>query len=220
MATRLIGLLTLIAMSFAMGSVAAQQSAGSAGEYAQDCRRNGSDWLLDCQCVGSQYDRMLASSPGLQPDVIFDRAAAACPSARVKANPGDPRYRHHTFEERQAIRRIALDFAQQLDGGRTDEVIALLAATPQTAQMLQAMPGFREQFEQRMREVLARRAARGKLSQRRVVAIGADHAIVQARAEVAAPGIDGPDAHVMQEVIKIAWSASGEVELSGYDFGY
>lgn len=191
-----------------------------ASMLGEDCRRNGPT-VLDCVCVEKEAARLLQAAPRSPLDEVADRAALACPSHIVKRQaPDDPRYRQPTLEQRVVLRRIALEFTALLDAGRNDDALARLVATPTVKTLIERMPGMREQFELRMRDLFARRAARGSQSDRRVVLIGPNHVIVEARATVPQPGVVGPSALTTQDVVKIEWSATGAPELGGYDFGY
>lgn len=195
----------------------------SAKQHAEACSRYAAARLLDCPCVEKEAARLIGADKAAPSEVVFDRAAASCPSAVVTANGlgvGDLRFRHHTFEERQAIRRIVLELVAALDADSADDAVARIMGTPWTAALLNRMPSARPQVEQRVREMLARRAARGKLTDRRVGIIGALHVEVEARAERPQPGVAGDAAYAAVEIVKITWSANGEPEFAEYDFPY
>ena len=213
----------VVAIALPLASFATAPAARSVKQHVDDCGRHGAPRLLDCPCVEKEAARLIGADKAAPSDVVFDRAAAACPSAVVKANglgAGDLRFRHHTFEERQAIRRIVLELVAALDAGSENDAVARIMGTPWTAALLNRMPAARPQFEQRVREMLARRAARGKLTDRRVGIIGAMHVEVEARAERPQPGVAGDAAYAAVEIVKITWSANGEPEFAEYDFPY
>jgi hypothetical protein len=212
----------LIAIAAPITGFAATQNTPSVKQHVDTCSRYAAARLLDCPCVEKEAARLIGANPASPSEVVFDRAAAACPSAVVKANgiTGDLRFRHHSFEERQAIRRMVLEFVAALDAGSTDDAVARIMGTPWTAALLNRMPTARPQMEQRVRDVLARRAARGTLTDRRIDMIGAMHVQLTARAERPLPGIEGDGAYAAVEIVKIDWSANGEPEIAEYDFPY
>jgi hypothetical protein len=210
---------TIIAMALSLTGFAAAPVAPPANQFVADCGRYSGSSLLDCPCVVREAARLAAEDKRAPADVIFDRAATACPSKTVKANDGmDPRYRHHTFEERRALREFALDFVGELDAMDENDAVARIVSTPWNSALLSRMPTARTQFEQRVREVLASRAASGKLTNRRVGAIGTNFVTVEARAEKPAPNIPVEAAYSAVEIVKFTWSASGKPELAEYDF--
>jgi hypothetical protein len=212
----------LIAIAAPITGFAAAQNTPSVKQHVDTCSHYAAARLLDCACVEKEATRLIGAHTASPSEVVFDRAAAACPSAVVKANgiTGDLRFRHHTFEERQAIRRIVLEFVAALDAGSTDDAVARIIGTPWTAALLNRMPAVRPQMEQRVRDVLARRAARGTLTDRRIGMIGAMHVQLTARAERPLPGIEGDGAYAAVEIVKIEWSANSEPEIAEYDFPY
>ena len=190
-------------------------------KFGDECRTHASASLTDCVCLEREAAQLQARDRTQSFEVVFDRAAAACPSRSVTtAGPNDPRYRHHSFEQRQAIRRIALEFTAALDSESAEQIIARLEATPTTARVLQMMPAMRAQHDERIRGLLERRAARGAQTNRRVVTISTDSAIVQARASVPVPGVPGESAYVTQEVVQISFSDAGMPKFGGYDYGF
>ena len=212
-----------VAIAASIMSVAAAPTTQSVKQHVEACSRYAAARLLDCPCVEKEAARLIGADKAAPSEVLFDRAAASCPSAVVKANGlgvGDLRFRHHTFEERQAIRRIVLELVATLDADSADDAVARIMGTPWTAALLNRMPSARPQVEQRVREMLARRAARGKLTDRRVGIIGALHVEVEARAERPQPGVAGDAAYAAVEIVKITWSANGEPEFAEYDFPY
>lgn len=212
----------VVAIAAPILGVAAAPTTQSVKQHVETCSQYAAARLLDCPCVEKEAARLLGADKASSSEVVFDRAAAACPSAVVKANgfTGDLRFRHHSFEERQAIRRMALEFVAALDARSTDDSVARIMGTPWTAALLSQMPAARPQMEQRVRDVLARRAGRGALTDRRVAMIGALHVQVTARAERPLPGIEGEGAYAAVEIVKINWSANGEPEVAEYDFPY
>jgi hypothetical protein len=212
----------VVAITAPITGFAAAQTTQSVKQHLETCSQYAAARLLDCPCVEKEAARLIGVDKASPSEVVFDRAAAACPSAFVKANAvtGDLRFRHHSFEERQAIRRMALEFVAALDASSADDAVDRIMGTPWTAALLNRMPTARPQMEQRVREVLARRAARGKLTDRRVDMIGAMQVQLTARAEQALPGIEGEGAYAAVEVIKIEWSANGDPEVAEYDFPY
>lgn len=217
---RLVALLLAVALPLA--GLAAAPPTRTVKQHVEDCSANGAALLLDCKCVEKETTRLIAADKSAPWDVVFDRAAVACPSARVKADTatGELRYPQHTFEQRQALRRLALEFVAALDAGSEDDSVARIMATPKMTAAANQMPLYRPQIEQRVRELLARRAARGKLTEHRVSKIGPNYVLVDARAERPVPGVPGEAAHAAQDVVKFAWSASGKPEVADYDFGY
>ncbi len=210
---------TLVAMAISITGFAANPAAPPAKQYVADCGRYSGTSLLDCSCVEREAPRLIAENKGAPADVIFDRAATACPSRTAKELSGiDPRYRNHTFDERRELRKFALDFVAELDAMDENAAVARIVATPWNSDLLSRMPMHKAQFEQNVRGVLARRAARGKLTNRRVVVIGTNYVLVDARAEKPIPNVPPEAAYEAAEVVKFTWSASGKPELAEYDF--
>lgn len=218
LALRLIAAAVVFALP--LPSTAAVPTTRTVKQHVEDCTRNGALMLLDCQCVEKEATRLIGADKSAPWDVVYDRAAAACPSARAKAQIGDPRYRQFTFEERQAIRKVALDFVAILNAGDDNASFARLMATPRLIDAVSRMPFMRPQIEERVRGELARRAARGKWTDHRISMIGPDYVLVDARAETRTPGVEGDAAHAAQEVVKFEMSASGAPVLVDYSYGY
>lgn len=211
---------TLVAIALPLAVFAAAPAAPKVNQHVADCGRYSGSRLLDCQCVEKETARLSIAEKSAPSDVVFDRAAAACPSTSVKSAQDDPRYRHHTFEERRAIRKLALDYIAELSASSETDTVVRILSTPRFAAMLTTMPTMRAPFEQRVRDVLARRAARGKLTNHRVAVIGTDYVTLDARSDTRVPGVEGDGAYAALEIVKFSWSANGAPELADYDFGY